>query len=64
MADLIKIIDTGSGSGYDYSSLSSWEAAYGGVGNYGDCVGQNQRAIAKCRATTGAADTTSSTIPG
>ena len=55
--EVVKIVDTG-GSG-DYSSLSAWEA-----GEQRDLVTADEIAVADCRCTTGAADTTAVTIEG
>lgn len=51
-----KIIDTDSGSTRDYASLFDWEAARNGS--------LSEPEIAKCRASTGAADTTAVTLAG
>ena len=55
-----KVVDPNSGSGYDYTSLSLWEA-----GQQGDLTGvRDEIAVAKCRCTDGTADTTAFTIDG
>lgn len=57
MAEDVKIVDPGEGSGYDYPSLNLWEA-----GEDGDGGGNEQ--VAKCRATDGDDDTTAVTVSG
>lgn len=55
-----KIIDPDSGTGFDYTSLSAWEAA-----QQGDLTGvRDEIAIAKCRSTSGTDDTTATMIDG
>ena len=68
--EVVKIVDTGGGG--DYSSLAAWEADFGSCtqSNYpsmsgdGDLVGADLIAVADCRCSTGAADTTAVTIDG
>jgi|GEM_PF-2248730 len=55
--EVVKIVDTGGGG--DYSSLAAWEA-----GEQQDLVTADEIAVADCRCTTGAADTTAMTIDG
>ena len=55
-----KVVDPNSGAGYDYASLSLWEA-----GQQGDLTGvRDEIAVAKCRCTGGTADATAITIDG
>lgn len=55
-----KVIDPDSGSGYDYDSLFDWEAA-----QQGDLTGvRDEIAIAKCRCTSGTADSTLVVVDG
>lgn len=55
-------VDTG-GTG-DYASLDLWEDDFGGVGNSGDCEGENEIARARCICTDGNDDTTAVIIAG
>lgn len=57
--EVVHVVDPDAGSGYDYDSLSDWEA-----GEQGDLTGaRDEIAVAKCRCTNGTADT-SPTIEG
>jgi len=57
--EVVKIVDPDNGAGTDYTSLSAWEA-----GEQKDLVTADEIAIAKCRCTSGSADTTAVTIDG
>jgi len=57
--EVIKVVDPDNGSGTDYTSLSAWEA-----GEQQDLVTNDRIATAKCRCTSGSADTTAVTING
>jgi hypothetical protein len=57
--EVISIIDPDNGSGTDYTSLSAWEA-----GEQRNLVTADEIAIAKCRSTSGTADTTAVLIDG
>lgn len=59
MAEDINIIDPDSGAGYNYDSLSDWEA-----GEQANIDSTGTQAVAKCRCTGGTADTTAVTIDG
>lgn len=62
MAVRESFVDTG-GTG-DYASLDLWEDDFGGVGNSGDCDGEQETARATCQCTDGNADTDIVTIDG
>lgn len=51
-AEVIKVVDPDSGIGFDYTSLSLWEA-----GECKDLTVTSEQATAKCRCTGGSADT-------
>jgi len=55
----VKIADPDNGAGTDYTSLSAWEA-----GEQKDLVTADEIAVAKCRCTSGSADTSAVTIDG
>jgi len=57
----VKVVDPGAGTGYNYLSLNTWEAA-----EQADltAAGTNVIAVAKCRATGGKADTTAVIVDG
>ena len=57
--EVIKVIDPDNGTGTDYTSLNAWEA-----GEQKDLVTADEIAIAKCRCSSGSADTTAVTIDG
>ena len=57
--EVINIVDPDAGSGYDYDSLSDWEA-----GEQANIVAADEQHTAKCRCTGGTADTTAVTIAG
>jgi hypothetical protein len=57
--EVIKVVDPDNGSGTDYTSLSAWEA-----GQQQDLVTNDRIATAKCRCTSGSADTAALTIDG
>ena len=59
--EITTVVDPDSGSGYDYDSLSDWEADLGGTTS-GDLPADNEIAVAKCRCTGGTADTQSSYV--
>jgi len=61
--EIIKVVDPDMGSGYDYDSLSDWEADLGGTTS-GNLPADNEIAVAKCRCTGGTADTTATWISG
>lgn len=57
------VVDPDAGTGYDYDSLSDWEADLGGTTS-GDLPADNEIAVAKCRCTGGTADGTAVSING
>ncbi len=58
--EVIKIIDPDSGTGFDYTDMSTWES-----NEQGDLTGiRDEIAIAKCRCTGGTADTTFVDVSG
>lgn len=61
--EIIKVVDPDMGSGYDYDSLSDWEADLGGTTS-GNLPADNEIAVAKCRCTGGTADGTAVSING
>lgn len=58
-AEEIKIVDPDSGAGFDYSSLSAWEAA-----EQDDLTSITTQKTAKCRSTSGGDDTTGVIVIG
>lgn len=60
---ITRVVDPDMGSGYNYDSLSDWEADLGGTTS-GDLPLDNEIAIAKCRCTGGTADGTGVEIDG
>lgn len=57
--EVIKIVDPGNASGTDYTSLNSFES-----GEQRDLVTANEIAVAECRSSNGAVDTTAVTFAG
>jgi hypothetical protein len=57
------VVDPDNGLGTTYLDLDGWEDDYGNVAS-GDCVGQDQIALATCRCTGGTPDTVTCTIDG
>lgn len=55
----VKIVDTDGGAGHDYDSIALWEA-----GQAKNCVTADVIEVAKCRCTSGSADTSNCTISG
>ena len=55
--EVTHVIDPDSGAGYDYASLNAWQSAQAR-----DLVSADEIEIAKCRCTSGSADTTAVTI--
>lgn len=61
--EVITIVDPDQGAGYDYASLSLWESDFGNT-TTGNLPSDDMIATAKCRCTSGTADTTAVTISG
>ncbi len=61
VAETVKVVDPGNGTGADYTSLNDWEAAMQDDITAADA---NTISVAKCRATGGIADTATVTISG
>ena len=59
--EVVKVVDPDNGTGTDYTSLDNWEDNYGGIAGSGDCVTNDQIAVAKCRCTNGTADSSRGT---
>ena len=57
--EVVKIVDPDNGAGADYTSLSAWEA-----GEEKDLQQADEIAVAKCRCTSGSADTDYVVIDG
>ena len=58
----ITVVDPDQGAGWDYASLSAWEADFGNT--TGDLPSDDKIAVAKCRCTGGTADSTAVVISG
>lgn len=61
--EVTKIVDPDNGTGTDYTSLDAWEDDLGGTTS-GDLVTDDEIAIARCRSSSGTADTTQVRIFG
>lgn len=58
----VTVVDPDQGAGWDYASLSAWEADFGDT--TGNLPADDMIAVAKCRSTGGTADTTATTVSG
>lgn len=57
LSDVEKVVDPDNGGGTDYTSLNAWEDAFGGhTSGDGDLVGDDERAVALCRSSSGGDD--------
>ena len=60
---ITRVVDPDMGTGYDYDSLSDWEADLGDTTS-GNLPADNEIAVAKCRCTGGTADSDAVTVDG